>query len=118
MVYGTVYGILERFLDQGLVTRQERTTPKGRIKFYYGLTKRGRGVAERVLRYMPNPVEALTAWLVQDDPSEGSSAPSQVKPGVDRSPGPCSRRYREVGDPFSTAVSPRISADLVKGSPF
>lgn len=66
MSYGTVYQILERYLGQGLVNRQERSTPTGRLKFYYSLTPRGRRVAERILSYMPNPVEALTAWLIQD----------------------------------------------------
>lgn len=73
MAHGTAYRILERFLHEGLVSRQERTGNNNRSKFYYRLTPRGRAVAQRILQYMPNPIEALTAWLVQEGPKDAAA---------------------------------------------
>lgn len=66
MLYGTAGSILRRFLGDGLVGRTDANDSK---KYLYMLTERGRAEATRILQYMPDPVAALTGWLIQDRPT-------------------------------------------------
>ena len=53
--YGQIYPMLQRLVDDGLATKEERASAGGRPANLYTITDRGRATLESWLREPPNP---------------------------------------------------------------
>lgn len=65
--YGSAYGILQRLWTQRCVGRQYIEGGFGLARLYYDLTDRGWAAMRQVVKFMPDPVNALHGLVVEDD---------------------------------------------------
>jgi DNA-binding IclR family transcriptional regulator len=67
LAYASVYTILNRLFDDGLVARVELDgVPVGHPRLHFELSKLGKRNVQRIHKFMPDPVAALHGgWKVQ-----------------------------------------------------